>query len=611
LKGDAHVNGLLQLRGPLLAGALWSALAFASMYLQESLGAVPLIWLPSAVAVASLYATPERRWPPMLGILACFQIAMSLALGQSIVTAVGFAVASLTEATICATLGIRRLGGRASSPQSFRDITGLFAAAMLGGAAGALIALPFRPDQGLMAFGWWFLSTTLAVLAAAPVLLYARHWIGFGEQDVRFWRKDVNRGFFPTVAAMFGLGVAVFTSPFAALLPLLFVAIVFAVIRFGQFAAASGVLAYAAAATVVSLGGDSPAPFLAADPAIAGPILQALMMLMLATGLPIAAMLMTRDGLEARLREQNSEMRENLTILNLAESLAGIGRWRYDLRTGSQHWSPLMLELNGLPRALAPDPGNIREFLPDSGEQLFGAISAHREDSEPYSFEYSISPRRGGQRTLKMHVTNEFDENGDRVALFAVAMDVTEQVRREEALHRAREQAIGLAAEAQKLANTDTLTGLANRRCALDWLDRLVKASEEVDEPLAALIFDIDHFKRINDTFGHKTGDDVLRRVAELARAQLRTEDLVGRIGGEEFVCILPGLTAPEARGLAERLCNAIAEGSGSAGLPRATISVGLAARRPADTPEGLLARADAALYKAKESGRNQVRRAA
>src|SRR5690606_487223 len=117
----------------------------------------------------------------------------------------------------------------------------------------------------------------------------------------------------------------------------------------------------------------------------------------------------------------------------------------------------------------------------------------------------------------------------------------------------------GLAAEAQKLANTDPLTGLANRRCTLDWLDRLVRASQEVGEPLSALIFDIDHFKRVNDTLGHQAGDEVLRRVAEIARAQLRTEDLVGRIGGEEFVCILPGVSTTEARALAERLCKAIA----------------------------------------------------
>jgi diguanylate cyclase (GGDEF)-like protein len=264
-----------------------------------------------------------------------------------------------------------------------------------------------------------------------------------------------------------------------------------------------------------------------------------------------------------------------------------------------------------LPRDLAPDPGNIRELLPDGGERLFSELATHRDDRRPYCFEYSTALPDGEERMLRIHVTNEFDPSGERRALFAVAMDVTEQVRREHTLREARDQAIALAAAAQKLALTDPLTGIANRRATLDWLGRLVRASGQVGEPLALLMFDIDYFKRINDCFGHQTGDEVLERVAKLARAQVRADDLVGRIGGEEFVCILSGLEAQSARALAERLRRAIAEGSDRDGLPRTTVSVGLAMARPGDTPESLLARADAALYEAKDGGRNQVRRAA
>lgn len=605
------MTGLERLRGPLLAGLTWSAFAAASASLRDAGGAVLLMWLPCAVAVASLYATPERRWPALLGTLFVAELITLSALGVSPVRVVAFTVADTVQAVIAAALGIRVLGGRAKSPRTFAHVVGLFVTAMIACAVGALIVLPFRADPDIAEFAWWFLASVLAVLTATPALLYARQWLGFGDQNVRLWIKERNRGFLPVVTAMFGLALLVFLSPFAELLPVLFVAVVFAVIRYGQMAAACGVIAYAAAGSLISLGGDSPAAFLAIEPFAAGVVLQALMLLMLATALPIASTLMTRDRLEAQLRQQNAEMRDNLTILNLAESLAGIGRWRYDLRTGQQHWSPLMLELNGLAGDLAPDPGNIRDLLPDGGEELFGTLATNRDKLEPYSFEYRINPPGGGERMLRIHVNNEFDEQGERVALFAVAIDVTEQVQREEALHRARQRAIGLAAEAQKLANTDPLTGLANRRCTLDWLDRLVRASQEVGEPLSALIFDIDHFKRVNDTLGHQAGDEVLRRVAEIARAQLRTEDLVGRIGGEEFVCILPGVSTTEARALAERLCKAIAESSVDNEFPRTTISVGLAACRKGDTPEGLLARADAALYQAKEAGRNQVRRAA
>ena len=567
-----------------------------------------LLWLPSAVAVGSLYVTPVRRWPAMLAALLAAQLLTYAVIGIPAAAAIGFALANQAEAVICAALGIRLLGGRRKSPQTFAHVVALFVAAVVGCAAGALIAQPFRAEPSLAEFAWWFLTSVLGVLAATPALLHLRQWLGFGDQTVRFWEAGPKRGFVLSVAAMFLLGLGVFTSSEAVLLPLLFVAVVLAVVRFGQLAAAWGVIAFAAAGTLASFGGRSPAAALAFDPSVAGLLLQAQLVLMLATALPIAAMLLNRDRLATRLREQNAEMHDSLTILSLAESLAGIGRWRYDLLSGRQDWSPLMLELNGLPRELAPDPGNVRDLLPDGGERLFGEIAANRESPEPYSFEYRISPPDGRERVLKIHVSNEFGVDGERTALFAVAMDVTDQVERERALDQARKRAIALAAEAQKLAKTDPLTDLANRRATIDWLQSLAGASDEDEDPLAVLMFDIDHFKRINDCFGHQTGDEVLKRVASIARAQVRAEDLVGRIGGEEFVCIMSGLSEVEARGLAERLCRAIADGTESGGLPKATISVGLAHFRNADTAADLLGRADAALYEAKEAGRNQVR---
>jgi diguanylate cyclase (GGDEF)-like protein len=207
-------------------------------------------------------------------------------------------------------------------------------------------------------------------------------------------------------------------------------------------------------------------------------------------------------------------------------------------------------------------------------------------------------------------INNEFD-NGERVALFAVAMDVTEQVRREQALEAARSRAVLLAAEAQKLAMTDSLTGLANRRCVLDWLDRLTRACAEEELSLALVMFDIDHFKSINDCFGHPTGDAVLQRVAQIARQQVRGDDVIGRIGGEEFLWLLPDIGTSGARQRAEQLRAAIEHGTARGELPQATVSLGLAQFRPGDSADRLLARADAALYQAKQGGRNKVSRAA
>jgi diguanylate cyclase (GGDEF)-like protein len=590
---------------------LWIALAFASTTLRDRGGALLLIWLPTAVHVASIYATPRKRWPLLLGTLFAAQVAYSLWRGIPFAPAAGIAFANAVEALLCAYLGIRVLGGRAKSPQTFAHVAGLFGAALLGCAVGTLITALFVPIGNVALPFHWYLSSVLAVLTATPVLLYLRRWLGFGEQDVRVWESGRHSGFLLTVGGMLALGALVLAIPLKGLTPILFVAIVFAVFRYGQLAAACGVIAYAVAGMVASLGGHSPAPYLDADPASAVLILQGQMLLMLATALPLAAMLLTRKRLEHGLLQSNDELRAHLTILNLTKTLAGIGRWQYNLETGEQAWSEKMLELNGLSPELAPDPGDIRHLLPDGGARLFAKLAEYHDTRIPYTFDYAVIHPDGSEHILKMNVFNEFDAEGARIALFAVAMDVTEQVRREEALKRAREQAVEQAAEAQRLAKTDPLTGLANRRATLGWLESMMTCSLEIDEPLAVLMFDIDHFKRINDSYGHHTGDEVLVKVAEIAREHIRAEDLVGRIGGEEFVCILSGVSGREARGLAQRLCRAIAEGTQRANCPSATISIGLAVLRPGDTVETLMRRADAALYEAKENGRNQVRRAA
>ena len=606
-----NVVRIAELRGPLMAGLLWSAFALGSAALRDQGGAVLLVWLPSAVAIASLYCTPKARWPALLAALFIAQLLTFSWLKIPPVAALGFAVANQVEALICAILGIRVLGGRGKSPQTFAHVAGLFAAAMLGCAAGALVGLPFRMHPSAAELAWWFLASVLGVLAGTPALLFARQCLGFGDQNVRLLEHGSRLSFLVGVAALLLLGVTVAKIPVPGLRPLLFVAIVFAVFRYGQLAAAYGVITYAAVGTFVSLGGRSPATHLDFDPHSATLIVQGQMLLMLAAVLPLAAMLLTRDRLEAGLRRSNDELRANLTILNLTKTLAGIGRWQYNLQTGEQNWSEQMLALNGLPPDLAPDPGDIRDLLPDRGEALFSKLAEHRDTRIPYSFEYPVQHPDGSKRTLKMNVFNEFGADGARVALFAVAMDMTEQVRREDALRKAREKAIEQAAEAQWLAKTDPLTGLANRRATIGWLESMMVCSLEIDEPLAVLMFDIDHFKRINDTYGHQTGDEVLCKVAEIARAQIRAEDLVGRVGGEEFVCILSGVDEREARALAERVCRTIAQGTKRGGCPAVTISVGLALLRPGDTVETLLRRADAALYEAKEGGRNQVRRAA
>ncbi|MEO9862348.1 MAG: diguanylate cyclase [Paracoccaceae bacterium] len=167
----------------------------------------------------------------------------------------------------------------------------------------------------------------------------------------------------------------------------------------------------------------------------------------------------------------------------------------------------------------------------------------------------------------------------------------------------------------------DPLTGLHNRRYALPHLSRLVERAERSGKPLAVMLADMDFFKRINDQFGHAAGDVVLVETAHRLRENLRAVDLVARIGGEEFLVVLPNASLPNARKAAMRLCSLIYDTPydlpGGAERINVSISIGLTVYDPTSkefkhtdpiSPNGLIARADEALYSAKEKGRNRVR---
>lgn len=166
----------------------------------------------------------------------------------------------------------------------------------------------------------------------------------------------------------------------------------------------------------------------------------------------------------------------------------------------------------------------------------------------------------------------------------------------------------------------DPLTGLYNRRYAMPHLSRIAEHASSSGRPFAVMLGDLDHFKRINDIYGHASGDAVLVEVAKRLRGAVRASDMVARIGGEEFMLVMPGTTLAEARAAALRICELIAslpfEIPGASQPIRVTISIGMALGGedgfdegdPVRTGEVLLEQADKALYAAKIKGRNQVK---
>ncbi len=204
----------------------------------------------------------------------------------------------------------------------------------------------------------------------------------------------------------------------------------------------------------------------------------------------------------------------------------------------------------------------------------------------------------------------------ENARLYQKAQDeIAERIKAEEQLRRHRDHLEELVkertAEVHRLAITDALTDLFNRHHLIELGNQLLFLAQRHHSPLAAMMLDIDHFKRINDNYGHATGDEALRKLADQMRKSLRASDILGRYGGEEFVVLMPETNLQTACQSAERLLTDIRTLRVS--IPQAefgfTASIGIAELEHArqQTIDALIARADDAMYSAKHTGRNRV----
>ncbi len=238
-----------------------------------------------------------------------------------------------------------------------------------------------------------------------------------------------------------------------------------------------------------------------------------------------------------------------------------------------------------------------------SGVTWHGLLKNRRKDGSFYWVETTIVPF--------------LDERGKPYQFVSVRTDITPIKEAEEVLHRSKEELEQMVAEQtaelrareaelHKLATTDTLTGIANRRRFNLALDAELLRSDRHAIPLALILMDIDHFKRINDTFGHPTGDSVLVEFARAVEVNIRASDLFARWGGEEFIIMAPHVDGENVQAMAEKLRQSV-EAATFTAAGQVTCSIGASLYLPGESEQELLARVDAALYQAKQNGRNRV----
>ncbi|MCL7462766.1 diguanylate cyclase [Pseudomonas sp. NW5] len=215
-----------------------------------------------------------------------------------------------------------------------------------------------------------------------------------------------------------------------------------------------------------------------------------------------------------------------------------------------------------------------------AGGQTYQCVVTHRH-------------RAGHELHCEETITPIFDANGVASHFISITRDISERLKRER--------------ELQQQATRDALTGLFNRRGGERHLERAYQATQELGQMLCVMLADVDHFKRINDRWGHAAGDRVLREVADLLQGNVRSSDRVVRWGGEEFLLILPSCPLKAALAQADRLRELIGHNERFEIGP-ITLSIGVAELQVGESLASLIDRADKALYRAKNSGRNQVR---
>ena len=265
---------------------------------------------------------------------------------------------------------------------------------------------------------------------------------------------------------------------------------------------------------------------------------------------------------------------------------------------------------NAFVGANAPHDDGCESVHPDDRETYRMRIRTLLADPDGAEIEYRLRKADGSYGWVLERILPRWDSGQIFMGLIASAIDITAIKKSEEVLSRANheleEEVARRTAELERLMLTDPLTGIGNRRLLIERIQGAIERAERSGRPLATVFIDIDHFKRVNDAYGHPIGDRLLVRVAGSLRANLGAGDVVCRYGGEEFVVVLEETPLLDALRTAERLRTAIARIRLREMDTTVSVSAGIAQWEPGQSVDVFLARADKALYRAKEDGRDR-----
>ncbi len=336
-------------------------------------------------------------------------------------------------------------------------------------------------------------------------------------------------------------------------------------------------------------------------------------------GLSYYGMWVANQALEKSRKktEELEALQDELRSLNRAVEQSPVSIIITDLESKIEYVNPTFTRVTGYTKeeVLGKNPRilNSGKTARSTYNDLWGTLTQGQE----WRGEFLNRKKDGTIYNELAIISAIFNDEGKPTHYLAVKEDITERKQAELALQKANNNLTNSLAKVEKLqvllrdmAIRDALTGLYNRHYLNETLEREFKRSERENKPLTFMIMDIDHFKKVNDTWGHPAGDAVLVALAELLRSSLRESDILCRLGGEEFLLVLPNLNQSDGLKLAETICKKCEE------MPvyyegqemHVTVSIGMAIFPSHGNNFGeMLAAADKALYQSKHCGRNKV----